>query len=408
MTIMLKDLLTEYAEEAKPYEVRAQALRIGRRRRRLRRAIPAAVALLTVAAIGLTQLPLRPRSTGPTEPSLPSVRSDLPGYPAEVVADPDPAQLPTDRAVGPALMVYPHPEGGYRLVLRDGRQYRLDSPSHGPETRGSYLLSPGGGWLAWPVHADGEPAIRLRDLAGTTMIDILGMRLPVAWSNNDRWLVLAESMPATVELRNQPVGVVLIDLAASPPSSTDVDLGLCTECAVGAVRSDGSLVLEALGRRNLGSLIIMNPLSGGMDYATPVEIDLDDHASAAELDGTSRVADQLILAGVPNRLRLLSDDTVLMPVHRADDSSVGLNIDILVLRLDQHVVSQRWELPQPRAIPGDPLGDSESWTVHAALPEGLLLVHRTTQRWLALELYDPATGTLSLVTDLRGLIGVKR
>ena len=146
----------------------------------------------------------------------------------------------------------------------------------------------------------------------------------------------------------------------------------------------------------------------GFDEFVVARVDLNDHASAAELDGTSRVADQLILAGVPNRLRLLSDDTVLMPVHRADDSSVGLNIDILVLRLDQHVVSQRWELPQPRTIPGGPLGDSESWTVHAALPEGLLLVHRTTQRWLALELYDPATGTLSLVTDLRGLIGVKR
>jgi hypothetical protein len=402
MTTTLKDLLAEYAEDAKAYDVRAQALRTGRRRRRIRRATPAALVLLAVATIGLTQLPEPPQSTGP---SLPSSRSDLPGYPAAVDSEPNPAPLPTDRAVGSALMVYNHPDGGHRLVLRDGTQYRLDSPSHGPETTDSYLLSPSGRWLAWPTYADGEPTIRLRDLSGTAMIDFLGTGLPTAWSNNDRWLVLSAPIPRLVELRRQPVVIALIDLAATPPSSTDVDLGMCTECGVAAVRSDGSLVLEALGMGNLGSLIIMNPLRGGMDKADPVNIDLSGHAAADELAATSRMADDQILGGVPNRLRLMNDDTALMPVVRREgDHAVGSSsLDILVLRLDQHVVQQRWQLPEPRAIEGDTLGLWERWDLLAVLPEGLLLAHSTNQRLLSWEIYSPSTRALSLVTDLRGL-----
>lgn len=81
---------------------------------------------------------------------------------------------------------------------------------------------------------------------------------------------------------------------------------------------------------------------------------------------------------------------------------------MLVLDLDAGIVRERWSLPEPRPLPDNPRGDWESWGITAVLPEGLLLTHRSTQRRWAWELYDPATGTLSLVTDLRGLASAKQ
>ena len=58
----------------------------------------------------------------------------------------------------------------------------------------------------------------------------------------------------------------------------------------------------------------------------------------------------------------------------------------------------------PRPVP-TPDGGRESWRVVRLLPEGLLLVHQTTRKVLAWELFRPDTGELFLVTDLTRLPG---
>ena len=405
MTTTLKDLLAEYAEEARPYDVRVQALRVGRRRRRLRRAIPAALVLLAVVTIGLTQLIPQPSPTGP---SLPGTRVDLPGYPAAVVMQQDAPPLPTDAPVGPALMLYTYPGDGYRLVLPGGDQYRLEGSLAGEPWDATYDLSPNRRWLFTAVRGQGTT---VRDLTGTATAEFPGLRHPVSASADGRWLVLGtQSDNVDASEANNPGVVELVDLTANPPVGVSVDLTAYLDCVVAAVRSDGSLVIHNLGAGSLGSLIIFNPHNGDV---YPVDIDLSGHASAGELDATAYIADYLARGRVPNPLLLASDDTAWLRLHHAFGGPVADNVpvlptDVLVLRLDQHVVQQRLRLPEPRAISGDRGGDWEFWFVLTVSPEGLLLLHRTTHRMVAVELYDPATGKLSLVTDLRGLSSVEQ
>ena len=57
MSTVLKDLLNEVAEDAKPYDVRERALRAGKRRRRARRATPGLVALVVIlTSVGVATL----------------------------------------------------------------------------------------------------------------------------------------------------------------------------------------------------------------------------------------------------------------------------------------------------------------------------------------------------------------
>ncbi|MEH0938495.1 hypothetical protein [Micromonospora psammae] len=113
--------------------------------------------------------------SGPTAPSV-APRDVLTGLPAQVRVPATPADLPADRAVGPAAFLY-HVErsGGsdeptgtlaqrdIHLVTRSGEQFRAGRT---PATLGPrhQSLSPDGRWLA--VRRDGQ--WWLRDLTGST------------------------------------------------------------------------------------------------------------------------------------------------------------------------------------------------------------------------------------------------
>ncbi|MBX6748976.1 MAG: hypothetical protein IRY85_04775 [Micromonosporaceae bacterium] len=440
MTATLKDLLTEYAEQARPYEVREQALRRGRRLRRMRMAAPAALAVLAVVATGLTVVALGrsvapqhpaqtpspvgpspsvdaspPEPVWPTVPSLPPVvideleRVSLPGYPAEIVTDPDARPLPADRAVGRGLTTYTNPAGPwYGLVSESGAQYRLelgDGVSHD--------LSPGGRWLVSSTRSD----LLIRDLTGTTVATLpvpnASVRASWWWSPDDRWLLIAATTePATGRPWLPPATASLVDLAQTPLAPREIDLRPWPGFAPAAVRVDGTIVLRPVGmdaRDRLGELVLVDPDSGD---GRSIVIDLSAAATPDELAATAYMMGFLGSGGFALPLPQLPDGSAMLQLWRSFGGppleAPTIETDVLVLDLDAGVVRERWHLPEPRPLPDNPRGDWESWGIRAVLPEGLLLTHSSTQRRWAWELYDPETGALSLVTDLRGLASAKQ
>jgi hypothetical protein len=199
-----------------------------------------------------------------------------------------------------------------------------------------------------------------------------------------------------------PGVVSLADLATSPPATTEVDLSACTRCAVVGVRADGDIVLAPLDGE-LTELAVADPATGAL---RTIEIDLSDHASTDELAGAVEL-ESLIASVVPGNPTLAPDGAALLVLRRADDADPSLtDSDILVLDLDQGQVLGRWDLPEPAPLGN---GEWESWAVArvggvpGVYAEGLLLTHYVALRPVALELYDPVTGTLTPVTDLTGV-----
>lgn len=428
MTARLKELLVEYAEQARAYDVREQALRRGRRRRRMRVAVPSTLAALSVVVTGLTLVtlglpaalpfappqqseavdPWWPPQDWPAVPTLPPViidelpRMSLPGYPAEIVTDADAPPLPTDQAVGRGLYQYTNPAGPWiGLVTEAGAQYRLSSLD------GAWHdLSPGGRWLL--SHSPAESTLLLRDLTGTSVTALPDPGTPVVgtwWSIDDRWLVTA----AYAGLPGRPNAVNLVDLSTPAAEPRQIDLRRWPEFAPASVRADGTVVLRPLRPGHLGDVVLVDPTTGD---GRAISIDLTGAATPDELAVTAYEEDLRRLGGEVSPLHPLPDGSVLLTLRRSFGGSPNfgtmISTDALVLDLDAGVVRERWRLPQPRPLPASPLGDWESWGVKDVLPEGLLLTHRSTQRVWAWELYDPATGTLTLVTDLRGLASAKQ
>jgi hypothetical protein len=446
MTATLKDLLTEYAEQARPYEVREQALRRGRRLRRMRMAVPAALAALAVVATGLTVAalgsPVAPQhpsqSVGPSTPGpSPSVRSALPepewpgvptlppvvidelervsvpGYPAAIVTDPDAPPLPTDRGVGRGLLVYTNAAAGwFGLVTESGAQYRLSSLAD----LGSESLSPGGRWLLsyrsteyfrnGPEEGYRPAEMQVRDLTGTAVTTIpVGGHPRLWWSADDRWLLAAVMDPP-----HPPTSATLVDLWRLTRAPQEVDLRGWPGFAPAAVLGDGTVVLGPLGGERLGDVVLVDPVTGD---GRAISIDLTTAATPDELATATYLANMGRVVGQTGPLYPLPDGSVLLQLERSfgaspDDGGRVANTDLLVLDLEAGVVRERWRLPEPRPIPDSPHGDWEGWGLLAVRPDGLLLTHSTTQRTLAWELYDPQTGALFLVTDLRGLTSAKQ
>lgn len=425
MTTNFKELLAEYAEQARPYEVREQALRLGRRRRRVRLAMPAGLVILSLVATGLALASLRPRPDpqpaepppsvpAPVELRLPDSQVGLPGYPAEIVTDSDAPPLPADQPVGRGLTVYTNPAGPwFGLVTETGAQYRLD-----PLDNTNNVLSPAGRWLAsytsTEIVQDGaeqriEPTMmQLRDLTGTAMATLpLDGHPGFWWSTDDRWLLTAT---LTYRRPNPPEYEYarLIDLSQATPTSQQVDLQPWPGFAPASVRTDGTLVLRSTSPDRLGDLVLVDPASGD---GQAVSIDLSTAAAPDELAAVAAWQGMLMLAGEARPLPMTPDGLALLQLDRAFGGAPleapTVPTDVLVLDLDAGVVRERWELPEPRPIISDLPDQWETWRIEAVLPEGLLLAHWNTQRRVAWELYDPETGALFLVTDLRGLTSAK-
>jgi hypothetical protein len=178
----LSGLLRDIAEQVPGYDVGDSALRIARRRRKIRRIAPAVLPLVLVASIVAVWLPLH-RAGTPSDTVVSWLPSRIPA------PDAASADLPADRAVGVAAMVYtPCPKDCWRIVvLRDGAQYRLASPGSAPIHKLSAALSPDGHWVA---YSDANGDLVLRDLTTSTASTFAGMR-PRGWSPGSRYLVLA-------------------------------------------------------------------------------------------------------------------------------------------------------------------------------------------------------------------------
>jgi hypothetical protein len=393
VSTVLKDLLAELAEDAKPYDVRVRALRAGKRRRLARRAAPGLIALAVLASVGLAVL--RP-TPGPEryEPALPP-RISLPGYPAVVEPRPDAPWLSNDRAPGVGAIVYVDRTLGYFLVAADGAQYRLGKPQ-GPSAE-SYSLSPDHRWL---VSAEPQARSRtmLRDLtAGTAWVEFPLYFTPVAWSPDGRWLVLG------LYGGGDPGRVRLIDLHAPviDPNGLEVDLHGFPENQVASVLGDGRLVLAKLGTYPLPDLTIVDPHT--LEQHT-VTVDIISHTSPEERQVLAESAAIRAMVGVTQNLTFTTDGRVLLQLNRSASTAEGPMIpgtsaDVLVIDLERQVVIQRWKLPAPRPVPGG----WETWWVSTMVPEGLLLSHQMTGRFLSLELFQPGTGQLFLVTDMTRL-----
>lgn len=224
------------------------------------------------------------------------------------------------------------------------------------------------------------------------------------WSGNDRWLLTA----VVTDAPNPPETATLIDLARPTPALREIDLRRWPGFAPAAVRTDGTIVLRPVGSDRLGDVVLVDPDTGD---GRRVSIDLAATATPDELAVTAYVQVMRRPSGLPVSLLPVPDGSMLLELWRSFGGSptfgTVLSTDVIVLDLDAGVVRERWHLPEPRPIPDSPRGDWETWRVEAVLPEGLLLTHRSTQRRWAWELYDPATGALSLVTDLRGLASAK-
>ncbi|MEH0828560.1 MULTISPECIES: hypothetical protein [unclassified Micromonospora] len=179
-------------------------------------------------AVGV--LALRPRTDGPSaEATTPAVapRDLLAGLPARLGPPPTLADLPADRAVGPAAFLYDVqlPDGfdeatrtfrqrDIHLVTRSGEQFRVGrTPAEiGPVNQS---LSPDGRWLA--VRRGGQWWIR--DLTDTTERAVpTGYEL-WRWSTDSGSVVLAElsqSSRAFAVLSMRDGTLRRLDLAATP------------------------------------------------------------------------------------------------------------------------------------------------------------------------------------------------
>jgi hypothetical protein len=398
MTTGLKELLTEYAVEARPYAVGARALASGRRRRAVRRTAPvvAVVLLLVIGAIAAGSRLVRDESVG--TPSLPSPTS-LSGFPAAIAPRPDAPTRPTDRAVGRGVLVYQAPErlGGrlaWFLVTVDGSHYRLDAAAL-PTPSSTYQLSADRRWLI-SVTPDGPPGTtRLWDLTAADRDGHAFTGGPIV-SADGRWLALrSPGMARIVDLRAG------IDRPATP-----VDLSAFPDMALVDVRPDGDLVLASSAPGTVLDLSIVER-STGVEKRR-VRVDLTPHLTPAEQRGQAQIDELNALAGAPKPLIFAADGLVYFQTTGQYSTPDGreryLDKDVLVIDLVAGRVRQRLALPEPVLRTGEP-DQTERWVLVDVRPEGLILQHRTTQRALAWELFRPATGQRYLLTDLTGLPG---
>jgi hypothetical protein len=399
VSTVLKDLLNEVAEDAKPYDVRQRALRAGKRRRRARRVTPGLVALAVVlTGVGLAVLRPSPAPV-PFEPALPPPIT-LPGYPAAVTPRPDAPRLPNDRAPGRGAIVYVDRAFGYFLVTADGAQYSLGKIPEGDST--TYTLSPDRRWLVSSDRQSKSQTV-LRDLTGTAYIEFGGFFTAVAWSPDGRWLALG------LYGAGDPGRVRLIDLHALviDPNGLEVDLHGFPQAQVASVLGDGRLVLAKLGAYAFPDLTIVDPHTLAQQTVT---VDTTGHTSPQERMTLAESAAIGAMIGLPQPMTFTTDGRVLLQLTRSawaagEPIAPGATDDVLVIDLERQVVVQRWALPTPKPVAGDPQGGWETWRVLKLLPEGLLISHQMAGRFISVELFRPGTGELFLVTDLTRLPG---
>jgi hypothetical protein len=212
-----------------------------------------------------------------------------------------------------------------------------------------------------------------------------------------RWLIQGTAGPGSVRVVDLRAG---IDSPAVP-----VDLSDHADKTVVHVRPDGDLVLISAVPGTVLDLSIV-------DRSTSVEkrrvrIDLAPHLTPEERRGQAQIDELNAVAGASKWLLFAPDGLAYFQTtaqYTTDRRDRYLTKDVLVVDLAAGRIRQRLVLPEPVIRAGEP-DQSEEWRLIDVRPEGLVLLHRTTQGSLAWELYQPATGRRYLLTDLTGMAG---
>jgi hypothetical protein len=228
-----KNLLDDIAGEARPVDVADRALAIGRRRRRLVRLGPVAVAALLAVVLLTTGLALR--NTPPPRPATPAA----PWYESLPASVTPPATAPPLPAgpVGGGLLLTSACAAGCPVLLyaTDNRWYRV------PGTLQHASLSPDGRWL-WT--SDGRHP-QVRDLAGTRSFPPAEYLQVMFWSPGDRWALAEKVHPAAGGGTLYDGGLIRIELATG--RTARFDLGHVETSQTLGVLPSGDLVVATRG-----------------------------------------------------------------------------------------------------------------------------------------------------------------
>lgn len=393
--IELREVFEAEAAGVPSYDVAGEVLRGARRRRRIRRVVPVAAAVVALAvavpvvasAVSGARVPIVAGDGAAIEGTLPWLPKRLDP------SGPEPAPLPADRAVGPGALVWVpcRDTCAPRLVTADGTQYTLPIfRSRNGATPERSRLSPDGRWLSYP-NADGS--YTLRDLTGVQAVST-GSRHAVGWSADGQWAAL------TADPSDRGAEVVL-----RPDAHDDQQL-LPTEQYHGQPSLPADERRSLAGLTNAGDAVFGPPQAH--EIGGPVVLRVTDRTGvsrtvAVATDGVLRpdeeVADQAVIAS--------DGATVLLQVISVA-GRIGTPGDLLRVDLADGAVLGRIRLPAPTTgtfVTGSPdTGPSggEHRTLVGSVAEGALLMHWRGDRPDQIELLDPATGRRQVVCTMVG------
>jgi hypothetical protein len=391
----LRDLLTEVAAEAGPYDVTDRAVRTVRRRRHLAVIAPLAAALL-VAAGTVAALPLRPDGEGEA-----LVWSNEVGWlPTRLVPVESPPPLPADRGVAPAAVAYAVRNVQFPVTLftGDGRHYRMPGD-------GVRAISPDGRWV---VFRRGE-TLALRDLTGTEVRDLgVDHRGTVgAWSPGSRWLAL-RTYPEGETNRHTTVVDLDSGVTFRAVRDPDRDTRLC-----GLLDTGDLLTCTGDDRSTRFVVRQVDPRTG--DERRRVTVDPGPAMTEAE-----RQADWASPLAGPGASALLRPDGRTLLMRTTDylaDKALTRPGDVLAIDLDRpHAPPRRYDLPtttlgrEQREGVGSRFGGADMHLGVVTAEEGMLVTHYVPRPGAPmdrevvadLELLHPDTGRLSRITRVVG------
>jgi hypothetical protein len=385
----IQELLAEYAEGARTYDVGAGALQIGRRHRMMARAVPVAVALAVVVAGGAIALVPRPHAThDPVPPATSPVwKSDQlkpSDFPARIVPQPSAPALPTT-GIGRGVWIYwysdPVDTRQY-LVAADGRQYRLE---HGA----AYGLSPDGRWLVGHVTKTAANRATLRDLAGDRTFDIAPDQ--IVWSPDGRWMATITAYLPDNAATDRTVRVV--DLANPGAASAMftmplVDLPL-------SVTEGGDLVVAVTSSTTgVFEIVIRDRRTGVEKRKTSVDYTVT--LTGEELQATTEAIAGRGTMAVGASTVAISDGRLLVQAMRRSGNVI---VDGPVVSVDLMTGAAT----RAFVLSG---GIGEVWSLRKVLADGsLMLVHTRDGRLISFDRYDPVTQQRTQLTDLTAVSG---
>lgn len=406
MTAQIKDLLREYAEEARVYDVGAVAVATARRRRVTQRLAVAAAAVLVVASAGLAYaLPRPTANVAPTQTPTPSPTQGL-ALPDVITPQPAAPDLPGDRPVGRGLRTYRFGKNAalratdFYLVTLGGQHYHL-----GPVPTSSsdyYVLSPDGRWLAW-LTGDG-PTSRtvLRDLTTTASYSFAGHAR--TWSADGRWLAVQRLRK--LEGNWDPGYVAVVDTSqAGPLEPAFVNLHLPNAVIVSGVTPGGDLLFADFDHATL-NLVMVNRSTGRV--SRKLDVDFDKALTATEQATLSHdwypemtdLVGPVATASAPDGLLYL---TVPGPVEMVP----GRPHAVIVIDVATGHLVKRIALPDSVRSGAH---EWEYWQLYRVLPQGFLLWHHSTEirkytmgYTLSWDLFNPDTGELTQLMDVSAL-----